>query len=314
MKRILTPLAAAASALALAFAPAAQAGDAPAPAPSPEAPAPTPETAPPQARPALWKVADEDTTIWLFGTVHALPEGIDWYHGPVARALGESEMLVTEIEMTAETAASMKALVTRIGTLPEGQSLRAMLNAKQRTVYEDALARLGLPAAAFDPYEPWYAAMMLGMLPLLKEGYSPAAGVETVLQQARGEEMPRGALETLEEQLAIFDSLPMEAQVRLLIETAEGVDDIKAMLDLMVAEWAEGDAAELARLINESMSDPVLAERLLYRRNANWARWIDERLDRPGTVFLAVGAGHLAGTQSVQDKLAELGIATARVQ
>ena len=70
-------------------------------------------------------------------------------------------MLVTEIEMTAETAASMKALVTRIGTLPEGQSLRAMLNAEQRTVYEDALARLGLPAAAFDPYEPWYAACLL---------------------------------------------------------------------------------------------------------------------------------------------------------
>ena len=114
----------------------------------------------------------------------------------------------------------------------------------------------------------------------------------------------------IEEQLAIFDSLPVETQIRFLMETAEGVDDIKAMLDLMVAEWAEGDADELARLINESMTDPLLAERLLYARNANWARWIEERLDAPGTVFVAVGAGHLAGDQSVQ----ELGIETARVQ
>ena len=82
-----------------------------------------------------------------------------------------------------------------------------------------------------------------------------------------------------------------------LTVSAEGFDH------LVVAPQTEVDA-----------DDPVLAERLLYRRNANWARWIDERLDRPGTVFLAVGAGHLAGTQSVQDKLAELGIATARVQ
>ena len=152
------------------------------------------------------------------------------------------------------------------------------------------------------------------MLPLLQQGYSPDAGVENVLHEARSETLARGALETIEEQLAIFDSLPVETQIRFLMETAEGVDDIKAMLDLMVAEWADGEADELARLINESMTDPLLAERLLYARNANWARWIEERLDAPGTVFVAVGAGHLAGDQSVQDKLAELGIETARVQ
>ncbi|AKM06940.1 TraB/GumN family protein [Pelagerythrobacter marensis] len=310
MTSILTRLSAAGSAIALAFAAPAYAEDQAA-APAVEA---AETAAPAQAVPALWKVADEDTTIWLFGTVHALPDGIEWYHGPVAEAFDGSEMLVTEIEMTPETAASMQTLVNSIGTLPEGQSLRGLLNDDQRTSYEAALAKLNLPPAVFDRFEPWYGAMMLAMLPLLQQGYSPDAGVETVLHEARSETIARGALETIEEQLAIFDSLPVETQIRFLMETAEGVDDIKAMLDLMVAEWAEGDADELARLINESMTDPLLAERLLYARNANWARWIEERLDAPGTVFVAVGAGHLAGDQSVQDKLAELGIETARVQ
>ena len=276
--------------------------------------APAPEVAADPASPALWKVADEDTTIWLFGTVHALPQGIEWYHGPVAEALGASDTLVTEIEMTPETATTMQQIVMTKGVLPEGETLRGMLTEDQRATYESALAKVDLPAGAFDRFEPWYGAMMMAMLPLLKQGYSAEAGVEQVLVTNAREDLGREALETVEQQLELFDGLPEDVQVEFLMETVEGVDEIKAMLDAMVAEWAEGDADELARLMNEGMEDPLLAERLLYARNANWAQWIDGRLDAPGTVFVAVGAGHLAGDESVQDKLAEIGIETTRVQ
>jgi len=82
----------------------------------------------------------------------------------------------------------------------------------------------------------------------------------------------------------------------------------------MVTEWVEGDADALAALMNEGMSDPEAAEALLYSRNRNWAEWIDARLEQPGTVFMAVGAGHLAGEKSVQDYLTERGIVSKRVQ
>lgn len=266
------------------------------------------------ATPALWKVADEDTTIYLFGTVHALPEGIEWYHGPVAKAFNSSDILVTEIKMSPEAMAMTQQLVMTKGVLPQGETLRGLLSDEQRAAYEAALAKLELPPAAFDRFEPWYGAMMLTMLPLLKQGYSTDAGVEKVLETKAGEELERGALETVEEQLSIFDNLPPETQIEFLMETVDAVDEIKALLDAMVAEWAEGDAADLARLMNEGLTDPVLADRLLYNRNANWAEWIDTRMDAPGTVFVAVGAGHLAGEQSVQDKLAEIGIETSRVR
>ena len=304
MKRILPRLAAAGSALALAFA---------APAVAQEATPATAEAAE-TAAPALWKVADEDTTIWLFGTVHALPADVVWYRGEIAQALGSSDILVTEIKMDAEAVGAMQSIITTKGMLPEGETLRGLLTDEQRATYEAALAKVDLPPAAFDRFEPWYGAMMMAMLPLLKQGYSAEAGVEKVLEGKVAAGTERGALETVEQQLSIFDELPQETQVEFLMETVEGVDEIKALLDAMVTEWAEGDADELARLMNESMTDPMLAERLLYARNANWAQWIDERLDAPGTVFVAVGAGHLAGKQSVQDKLAELGIETARVQ
>ena len=306
MKRILPRLAAAGSALALAFA---------APAVAQEATtAPAIAEVAETAAPALWKVADEDTTIWLFGTVHALPADVVWYRGEIAQALGSSDILVTEIKMDAEAVGAMQSIITNKGMLPEGETLRGLLTDEQRATYEAALAKVDLPPAAFDRFEPWYGAMMMAMLPLLKQGYSAEAGVEQVLVTNAREDLGREALETVEQQLELFDGLPEDAQVEFLMETVESVDEIKAMLDAMVAEWAEGDADELARLMNEGMDDPLLAERLLYARNANWAQWIDGRLDAPGTVFVAVGAGHLAGDESVQDKLAEIGIETTRVQ
>ncbi|MEE4317959.1 MAG: TraB/GumN family protein [Erythrobacter sp.] len=263
--------------------------------------------------PALWKVADEDTTIYLFGTVHVLPKGIEWYDATIASALEGSDMIVTEIKMDKASEAELQQLSMQMGMLPGGTTLRSLLTPEQTTAYEGALAKIGAPPAAFDPLKPWLAGLTLSLVPLMQQGYDPSSGVEKVLLTKAGDK-PQGALETAEFQLGIFNGMPTEGQVAFLMEAVEGMDDVKTMLDRMVAEWAEGDADELAAIMNENMEDPAVAEALLYQRNANWAEWIDTRLDTPGTVFVAVGAGHLAGAKSVQDYLAEKGIAVARVK
>ena len=124
----------------------------------------------------------------------------------------------------------------------------------------------------------------------------------------------RGALETMEWQIGLFDSLPKESQTAFLMVSAENIDRIVPMMDSMVAEWLAGDADGLAELMNEGLTDPALADALLYKRNENWAEWINTRLERPGTVFIAVGAGHLAGQKSVQDFLTQRGLTVERVQ
>lgn len=263
--------------------------------------------------PAMWKVADEDTTIYLFGTVHVLPQGMEWYDATIADALEGADMIVTEVPMDAASEAQMQQLAMSMGVLPAGTTLRSLLNPEQTAAYEAALANLGAPPTAFDPVKPWLAGLTMAILPLMQQGYSPESGVEKVLLSKVGDK-PQGALETAEFQFGIFDGMTTEAQVAFLMEAVEGMDEVKPMLDRMVAEWIEGDAVALANVMNESMDDPAVAEALLYSRNANWAEWIDTRLDEPGSVFIAVGAGHLAGDRSVQDYLAEKGITVARVK
>ncbi|NVE93758.1 TraB/GumN family protein [Altererythrobacter lutimaris] len=265
------------------------------------------------AGPALWSVADEDTTIYLFGTVHALPKDVEWLDEDISSALAASDTLVTEVDMEAMAGPKMVELVQTTAVLPAGTTLRSLMSEDQVKIYEAAMQKIQVPPAAFDQFEPWYAGMMMSLVPLMQQGYSPDAGVEAVLIKQAGE-IDKDALETVEFQLGVFDGLPQDAQVKFLIEASESVDEIKPMLDAMVAEWLEGDAEGLADIMNESLDDEALAEALLYYRNRNWADWIETRMDAPGTVFMAVGAGHLAGEKSVQDYLEQRGMTVTRVQ
>lgn len=263
--------------------------------------------------PALWKVADEDTTIYLFGTIHALPKEIEWYDAEIAEALTSSDAVVTEIKMDPGSEAEMQQLAMSKGLLPLETPLRSLLSEEQTTSYEAAMGKLGLPTEAFDRLEPWMAALSLTMLPLMQQGYSPDAGVDKVILSKAGDKEQQ-ALETAEFQIDIFDSMPQDSQISFMMEAAEGIDEVKPTLDRMVTAWVNGDADGLATIMNEGMSDPMVAEKLLFERNKTWAEWIDTRLDSPGTIFIAVGAGHLAGDKSVQDYLTERGITTDRVQ
>ncbi len=274
--------------------------------------------------PALWQVADEDTTIYLFGTVHFLPEGLDWFTPQIEAALTSADQFVTEIDTSAipevvpgeappPEAMAIAQMQMRLAQLTTGTTLRELMTEEDRVQYEAAMADAGVPAEAFDGFEPWFVFVTLSQLALVQQGLDPSAGVERSLDRLV-EGKDRAAFETVEQQFTMLDTLPMQSQLTLLDGTVEGLPDMGDGLRMMIDEWMAGDAEGLAALMNEEMTDPAVYEALLTARNASWAEWIDARLDEPGRVFIAVGAGHLAGEGSVQDQLAERGLVVERVE
>ncbi len=263
--------------------------------------------------PALWKVSDHDTTIWLFGTIHVLPKAVDWDEGAIGKALDGSDTLVTEVPM--DDAEKTRQIMARLSKREDGRNLRDTLPPAERTRYEKALRDLGLPVSAFDANDGWFAALMLSLIPLQATGYDLANGIDKQITDhaiARG--MTRDALETPEYQLGQFESLSAKTQAAYLDEVIEALPTMKKDIDDMVAAWKQGKAKKLAEILNKDETDPAIREALLHTRNANWTKWIEARLETPGTVFVAVGAGHLAGEGSVQDLLARDGIKAVRVQ
>jgi uncharacterized protein YbaP (TraB family) len=276
-------------------------------------PAAVGEAAPAAVHPALWKVADEDTTIWLFGTIHVLPEQVAWNTGPVASAFDAARELVTEIPM--DDAGGSQAVIADKSLRTDGKALRATLPDGERKAYDAAMGGFGLPPAAFDRNDTWFAALMLTLIPLQKAGYNTESGIDLqVAGLAKQRHLTNHAFETAEYQIGLFDNLPEATQRTYLGEVIEALPTVRADIDAMVAAWKTGDAEHLAQLLNEDESDPQMRKVLITDRNVAWAKWLKARLDKPGTVFVAVGAGHLAGEGSVQDQLAALGVASTRVQ
>lgn len=285
----------------------------PACAQQPAASAPSPAAN--DADPALWVVKDKDTTVYLFGTIHVLKPGLTWFDEAVKTAFDRSDEIKLEIVMP--DPATMQGLVQATGVAAPGTPpLTERLPEGKRAAFTKAVTDLGLPANALDRYKPWLAATQLSVAPLSKLGYDSTNGPEEVISAAAKQaKKPLTGLETPEQQLGFFGSLSDAAQLQFLESTVDELPKLDSQMANMVEDWAKGDPDALAREMNDELkSSPEVAKVLLTDRNARWAKWIKQRMATPGTVFVAVGAGHLAGPDSVQAHLAKLGVKAERVK
>jgi uncharacterized protein YbaP (TraB family) len=267
------------------------------------------------ARPALWAVKDADTTIYLFGTVHLLPNDADWHDATLDRAVADSQALY--IELTDDDPGNMMALVLRYG-LDAAHPLSSQLDADEQQRLRTVATEAGVPGGmqALNVMRPWLAALTLTTAPLLKAGLDPEHGVDKQLKaqmSAAGKQV--FGLETAEQQMRFLADMPQEVQLDFLRSAMRDADKGPTQLIRLIDAWKNGDVATIARLEDEDMRQtaPELYQRLLVQRNEAWATKIAALLQHPGTVFIAVGAAHLAGPDSVQAQLHKLGIEAPRL-
>lgn len=267
------------------------------------------------ATPALWVVRDADTEIVLLGAIHVLPDSVAWRAGRVGRAVARADTLVLEVGDIADPqaqSARFLALGRSDALPPVGDRVPAELRGELARIAGDT----GPPIATLDRLKSWAAAVALGGGMWRDIGASREDGVDSVLAEIfMRAKKPIVGLETADAQFALFDSLS-EADQRVLLARAivEGRDP-KARFAAMLDAWAKGDTDAIAATFGDTMrASPTLADALLGKRNAAWADWIARRMDTPGRVLIAVGAGHLAGAGSVQDRLEAKGLAVTRAQ
>lgn len=290
-------------------------------APEPSAPpasGPAPAaTAPATANPALWRVGDDDTTVYLFGTVHVLPPALEWRTDKIDRALAESKAVYFETDLDPSPSEILPVL-QKLGMYPPSERLSDKLNADDRAAFEKAAGDLGLPAFQLDTMKPWLAGITLAEAMITKAGYDATSGVERKLApSATGAGKQIRKLETVEQQLLAFADVPEKAQLRFLMDGVHQMDKEETVLDGMVKAWAAGDVDQLEKImIEEDFQEmPEIYDALLVKRNRNWAKQIDELIDaEAGTFFIAVGAAHLVGNDSVIQMLKPLGHPAARVE
>jgi uncharacterized protein YbaP (TraB family) len=267
------------------------------------------------AEPALWKIKDQDSTIYLFGTIHVLKPTTQWRSAKIDQAITSSGDLTLEI-IGADDPAVMQPLVIKYGLDP-AHPLSSKIT-PDKFQHASAVAKDGgVPPQMLDMMRPWLAAVSLSMGPVIKAGYDPKSGVENVIgKEVKDAGKPSNAFETPEQQIRFFADLPAKTEAEFLSSTLDDIDEGVGKIDKMVAAWAAGDVTELeSEFISEMKGDyPELYDLLIVKRNVDWASQLKTKLAGKGVSFVAVGSGHLVGPDSVQAQLAKLGVKAERVE
>ena len=267
--------------------------------------------------PALYVIRDADSTMYLYGTVHMRPAGSDWADAEVRAALAESQEIWTEILMTPETEAQTQQLAMRLGLAEPGRPLSSWLTPEQNTRLNALTARLGIPTGGLEPLKPWLAGLTLAVVPIVQAGYDPNSGVDRNVDaygDANGRTMR--AFETAEQQLGFFTALSEEAQREMLVQAIEEAEDGVAMINDMTAAWERGDVEALERLvITDTRTDyPEMYDAIFVQRNNAWMTTLVAELEGSGVDFVAVGAGHLLGSEGLVEQFRARGVTVERVR
>ncbi len=268
--------------------------------------------------PAMWRLKDADSEIYLFGTFHVLPASVQWTTPEFDAAMEATETTITEADVTSPQAqAAMMGLVQKYGMNPPGVTLSSTLGPERAAQIERIASSLGVPMTMLEPFRPWLALISLATTAMQSAGFDPASGVERVVIARAGTQGDAiEYLETAEEQIKILAGLDDEEMLANFDVTVEQFEDFKALTDRMLQAWRSGDLEALDADILAPLREtsPAAFRDLIVARNESWTAKIAGIMAGEGDYFIAVGAGHLVGEDSVVDLLGERGFKVDRVQ
>lgn len=278
--------------------------------------APAPAQSDPPA-PAIWRIADADTEIVLFGSIHALPPDLTWRTQAFDLAFDAADIVYLEAPTDYLSATRAAFDLARRGVDPRGARLSDRLSPEGR----DRLARVadavGAPLEAMQTMRPWYAFIALAQAAADHAGFDAAAGVDVVVEaEARRAGKEIRAFETLSGQIGIFADLSPADQVALLEAALGRQESAPTALQDLLAAWRTGDVDALERIAMQDLQSGPSAffEAIYTRRNLAWAETLNARLDdQPGRLLVVVGAAHLVGPASVQRLLQSQGRKVTRM-
>ena len=256
---------------------------------------------PVEARPAMWRVSDGDTTIYLLGSIHLLPENVRWRTPTVERAIADSDTLV--LESSPDEQVDFRAMAKGVGLKPVADRV----SPGKRSVLDAMIARSGASRETLDNYKDWALATTLAVGDAIASGADSQQGVEAKLWGAFASAgKTRLAFHHVKDQLALLDSLPESDQRKMLENILDGKENYGETL----RSWTSGDIASLEK----TASCTPLEGKLVGEPNNYWSRWIAARMKQPGTLLVAVGLGHMAGPYALPKMLAARGLKVVRIE
>jgi uncharacterized protein YbaP (TraB family) len=266
------------------------------------------------AAPAMWKVSDEDSAIYLFGSFHVLPEGIDWRTPLFDERLAAADKIVLETDVSPLAQAQVGAAAIARGVYVDGTLLTDVIDDDLEAALRAQSSAYDVPVGSLLAMRPWMAANTISVAAMMALGYDQP-GVEFQIEpETEPDRLTH--LETGEEQLDVLAGASDEEQLAMLQATLDELDSMPKLMSKMIHHWQAGTADRIAHLFQMEMGgfEDAFLDRLLYQRNRNWVEPLSQLLADDIDALVIVGAAHLVGPTNVIELLEAEGFTATRVQ
>jgi uncharacterized protein YbaP (TraB family) len=258
----------------------------------------------------LWELHGKHNTVYLLGSIHVL-RASDYPLPPIVlQAYGNANAVLMEVNLEEIGSAQVQEEMLTSAILPEGKTLHEVLGS-QRYEHADQLAHeVGVDLAMFAQFAPWFAAESISQLQLAQLGFQAESGVDMYfMERARSDGKSVAGLETVHDQISLFQNMSMDMQAEYLVSSLEQAHDLPHQIESMVRAWQRGDTQWFDdQMRSELGRDPRLYQSLLSSRNRKWIPKIEALLNGDKNYLVIVGTGHLVGQGSVIDLLKKDGI------
>jgi uncharacterized protein len=246
---------------------------------------------------SVWSMKGERNTVYLAGSVHALPKDDAAFPEQLERAYQAAQVIVLEVDLEDMNPLDAVKFITSNGTLPEDQSLEDVVGADQYQRISKLAASLEIPEMVIAKLEPWAAALVLTQFALTKTGYDANLGIDMqITERAKTDGKPVEGLETVVDQLSVFDARTFEEQTRFLLDSADDAPKLDEDLQKLIAAWRSGDLRALEKeFLKERAKSPQLYDALLGVRNRQWLPKIEALLKEERDCLVVVGTLHFVG-------------------
>jgi uncharacterized protein YbaP (TraB family) len=258
---------------------------------------------------SVWSMKGERNTVYLAGSVHALPKDNAAFPEQLERAYQAAEVIVLEVDLEDMDPLDAVRFITTHGTLPADQSLETVVGAGQYQRISQLAASLEIPENVLTKLEPWAAALVLTQFALNKTGFDANLGIDMqITERAKIDGKPVEGLETVSDQLSVFDSRTFEEQTRFLLDSTDDAPRLNDDLQKLIAAWRAGDLHALEQeFIKERAKSPQLYDALLGKRNRQWLPKISALLKEERDYLVVVGTLHFVGRDGLLALLKQAG-------
>jgi uncharacterized protein len=269
--------------------------------------------------PLLWKVSDADNSLYLLGSFHML-KATDY---PVAKsvdaAFEDAKQLYFELSPQEMSDPTVGVKLAQAGARADGTTLQQSVSAKTWRKLQAYAAKNNMSAANFQAAKPWFVGLILSINEMQKNGLDPALGLDQHFEdRAAKTGKPTQGLETVDSQIALFNSLNPKEQDQFLEEALDTSARIKAEIANLHTTWRKGDDVKLYQDIGLKMRReyPELYESFNRGRNRAWLPKLEALLrdNAKDNILVVVGALHLVGEDGVVKMLANKGYKVERIR